>query len=282
MQPDTQQWYGGRLVTATRELEPNERLGLAELRRETIVSLGKTAALALVPLVLLYLGVSGRWLAWPALAVVLYRLRYRFWAVPAELQFVRDSKRDLAAGKVGICEGPGEKIEVLLASGLIWTRKGVRQQDITLLTSASTAAVPEHARLATNYVKPFNGDVSVHQRPLSDAELHELTSYAPGIPLLRGVGGAFTIVCALVALSAVPRYPAVIVASIVICLFITWRIGRGLASVLRTRKDVLRDVAEGYVVIVRRTGGDDRLFEVLPNSRYVWTEGGEPAAWRRT
>lgn len=278
MQPESQQWYGGRLITDTRELEPAERRGLAELRREAIGALATKAFLALLVIAMLTVAITvARPLGYLALAVLLYRVRNRFEGARAELQFVRTSKRDLAEGLVGIC---GD-VEVLLASGLIWSWKGERQTGITLLTRASTAPVPEHARLALNYVKPFDENVSVHQRPLSDAEVAELTSYAPDLPLVRAAFGALTIAAAIVALSTVPRYIPVIVASITICLFITWRIARGLATILRTRRDVLRDAADRYVVIVRRTE-DNQLFEVLPHSHYVWTEGGETAEWRRT
>lgn len=279
MDPETQQWYGGVLVTSTRELEPHERLGLAEMRREMLALVRNTVLmLALIVAVLLAgaLGGSPK-LAAVAFVVVLWRWRNRFETLRAEWQFVRTSKRDVEEGRVGIC---GEH-EVLLSSGLIWKYKGARQHTITLLTRASTAPVPEHARLAMNYVKPFDNNVSVHQRPLSDAERTELATYAPDIPYLRAILGIITIGAAIVALSNVPPYPAVIFASIAICVFITWRIGRGLAAVMRTRRDVQRDIAEGYVVIVRRTD-DQQLFEVLPHSHYVWTEGGEPAGWRRT
>jgi hypothetical protein len=277
VQPDTQQWYGGKLVTATRELEPHERGGILELRREAIRALGKKALLALAVVGMLVAAVLiARPLGYIALAVLLYRLRHSFGGARAELQFIRTAKRDLAEGRVGIC---GD-VEVLLGSGLLWTWKRERQTDITLLTRATTAPVPEHAHLAMNYVKPFDDTVSVHQRPLSDAEIAELTSYAPDLPLLRGFLGALTLAAAIVALSTVPRYPPVIVASIVICLFIAWRITRGLLAVMRIRRDVLQDTTDRYVVIVRRTE-DNQLFEVLPHSHYVWTEGGEPADWRR-
>ena len=280
METETQQqWYGGALVRATRELEPEERLALAELRREQIGELSRAAGVAALILVVFFGAVmagSGP-LAGLFLLVVLWRTRHRLDALRTELQFVRTSKRDVAEGRVAICAD----FEVLLASGLVWTYKGARQHTVTLLPHASTASVPEHARLAMNYVKPFDEKVSVHQRPLSDGEVVELKNYAPDLPLLRAGLGLVTIVAAVVALSTVPRYPAVIAASIAICLFITWRIGRGLAAVMRVRRDVLRDATERYVVIVRRTE-DKQLFEVLPHSHYVWTESGEPADWRRS
>jgi hypothetical protein len=278
VQPETQQWYGGKLVTAIRELEPEERAGVAELRKDAIRAVGKKAVLALFVLGVLFITVAtARPLGYVALGIILYRLRHAFGGWRAELQFILAAKRDLAEGRVGIC---GDA-EVLLGSGLLWTWKHERQTDITLLTRASTASVPEHAHLAMNYVKPFDDTVSVHQRPLSDAEVTELTSYAPDLPILRGLFGALTLAAAVVALSTVPRYAPVIVASIVICLFIAWRITRGLLAVMRVRRDVLQDTADRYVVIVRRTE-DNQLFEVLPHSHYVWTEGGEPADWRRT
>jgi hypothetical protein len=279
VQPDTQQWYGGVLVTATRELEPQERLELEEMRNESIGDLWRAAGVAALVLVLVFGAVligSGP-LAALVLLVFLWRSRHRVDELSTKLQFVQRSRRDLAEGGVAVCE----PFEVLTASGLVWKYKGTRQHTISLLPGASTAPVPEHAHLAMNYVKPFDDRVSVHQRPLSDAEVIELTSYAPDVPLLRGAFGVLTIAAAIVALSTVPRYPPVIVASIAICLFITWRIGRALAAVTRVRRDVLRDVAERYVVIVRRTE-DNQLFEVLPHSHYVWTEGGEPADWRRS
>ncbi|HYK05043.1 MAG TPA: hypothetical protein VE974_25050 [Thermoanaerobaculia bacterium] len=278
MQPESQQWYGGRLVTATRELTPDERLELAELLKNTKRSLKQTAFIGFLALVVLVASVvTGRLLGFFGLVAILYSFRRRFAGARAELQFVRTAEGDLAEGRVGICGN----IEVLLASCLIWTWKGERQAGITLLTRASTAPVPEHAHLAMNYVKPFDDSVSVHQRPLSDAEVAELTTYAPDVPIVRGLFGALTVAAALVALSAVPRYPPVIVASIAICLFVTWRIARGLLAVMRVRREVLRDTADRYVVIVRRTE-DNQLFEVLPHSHYVWTEGGEPADWRRS
>lgn len=278
MQPETQQWYGGRLVTATRELEPHERIALAELLKKTKRSLAQTAFLILLAVVSFFAAVvTERRLGLVPVLAILFAFRHRFAAARAELQFVRTAGRDLAEQRVGICDDA----EVLLGSGLLWTWKGERQTSLTLLSRASTAPVPEHAHLAMNYVKPFDDSVSVHQRPLSDAEVTELTSYAPDLPILRALFGALTLAAAVVALSTVPRYPPVIVASIVICLFIAWRIGRGLLAVLRVRRDVLRDTTDRYVVIVRRTE-DNQLFEVLPHSHYVWTEGGEAADWRRT
>lgn len=278
MQPETQQWYGGRLVTATRELEPDERIELAELLKQTKRSLKQTAFTAFLALVVLVACVvAGRLLTFFAVAALLYWFRHGFAGAREELQFVRTAERDLAEGRIGIC---GD-IEVLLASSLVWMHKGKRHPGITLLPRASTAPVPEHAHLAMNYVKPYDESVSVHQRPLSDAEVTELTGYAPDLPIARALFGTLTIAAAIVALSTVPRYPPVIVASIVICLFIAWRITRGLAAVMRVRREVLQDTVDRYVVIVRRTE-DNRLFEVLPHSHYVWTEGGEPADWRRS
>jgi hypothetical protein len=279
MQPETQQWYGGVLVTRTRELTPDERLELAEVRRETTGDLWRAArviALMLVVLCGAFLIGSGA-LALLLLLVVLWRAGSHVDELRTKLQFVRSSRRDLSEGLVAICE----PFEVLTVSGLVWTYKGTRQHTLSLLPRASTAPVPEHARLAMNYVKPFDENVSVHQRPLSDAEVAELTGYAPDVPLIRGLVGALTIAAAIMALSTVPRYPAVIAASVAICIFIAWRIGRGLHAVMRVRRDVLRDTVERYVVIVRRTE-DNQLFEVLPHSHYVWTEGGEPADWRRS
>jgi hypothetical protein len=279
VEPETQQWYGGVLVTGTRTLTPEERDGLAEMRKETIGDLWRAAAFILFVLVL----ICGAFLLGSGLLAVLvllaasWRSSARVQELTAKLQFVRGSRRDLTDGLVAVCE----HLEVLATSGMVWKYKGTRQHTITLLTRASTAAMPEHARLAMQYVKPFDDKVSVHQRPLSEAELHELAGYAPGLPLLRGAFGALTIAAAVVALSAVPRYIPVVAASLAICLFITWRIGRALAAIVRTRRNVLRDAAERYVVIVRRTE-DNQLFEVLPHSHYVWSEGGEPADWRRS
>ena len=236
------------------------------------------AVLALLAVVVLLVSVlTARPLAFFGLVAFLYSFRNRFERVRDELQFVRTADRDLAEGRIGIC---GD-IEVLLASSLVWMHQGKRHPGITLLPRASTAPVPEHAHLAMNYVKPFDESVSVHQRPLSDAEVTELTTYAPDVPIARALFGVLTIAAAVVALSTVPRYPPVIVASIVICLFIAWRITRGLLAVMRVRREVLRDTTDRYVVIVRRTE-DNQLFEVLPHSHYVWTEGGEPADWRRS
>lgn len=279
METESQQWYGGTLVSATRELGEDERLELAKMRRETIAQSWRAAGVAALVLAVFCgaLLAGSPPLALVFLLVALWRLRNRIEAFRAELQFVRTSKRDLTERRVGVCD----EFEVLLASGLIWTYKGARQHTITLLPRASTAPVPEHARLAMNYVKPFDDNVSVHQRPLSDAEVSELATYAPDVPYLRALLGAMTIGAAIVALSNVPSFPPVIFASVAICVFITWRIGRGLAMVIGTRRDVHRDIAERYVVIVRRTE-DQQLFEVLPHSHYVWTEAGQPATWRRT
>jgi hypothetical protein len=280
VEPETQQqWYGGVLVTGTRELSSDERLGLEEMRRETRGDLWRAAGVVAVMLVVLCAGfvLGNAALALLLLLVSLWRAGSRLDELRAKLQFVRSSRRDVAEGVVAVCD----PFEVLASSGLVWTYKGTRQHTISLLPRASTASVPEHARLAMNYVKPFDENVSVHQRPLSDAEVVELTGYAPDVPVVRGLFGALTIAAAIAALSTVPRYPAVIAASVAICIFIAWRLGRGLHAVLRVRRDVLRDTVERYVVIVRRTE-DNQLFEVLPHSHYVWTEGGEPADWRRS
>ncbi|HEX8616926.1 MAG TPA: hypothetical protein VF911_04985, partial [Thermoanaerobaculia bacterium] len=145
METETQQqWYGGALVRATRELEPEERLALAELRREQIGELSRAAGVAALILVVFFGAVmagSGP-LAGLFLLVVLWRTRHRLDALRTELQFVRTSKRDVAEGRVAICAD----FEVLLASGLVWTYKGARQHTVTLLPHASTASVPEHAR----------------------------------------------------------------------------------------------------------------------------------------
>jgi hypothetical protein len=147
-------------------------------------------------------------------------------------------------------------------------------------------AIPQHARMAANFVRPIDGveDVLAHQRMLSDAEVGEIIAIRPPFPL-KGLAGAAVLLIAVIFFAVVGtrehllgmQVMAMIVAAI--DAFFVVRIVR----FIRFRQTLQRDIDHRTVIIVRRREGKDLgpAGEYLAHTNIPWTDGGEPVAWRK-
>lgn len=278
-----QEWFGGIPVTGSRPLTPAERSGIVWLRREALQQLWKAAAIFVVVTALAVaasIGDGSPALLWLLIAVLAIRhggIANRYIALS---RFVRDVKRDLDAGAMVICSDDDVRLEVLPASHLLWSRNGVREDGLLLLSRGETAALPEHARMAARYLRPWDETTSVHQRPLTEAEHAELAGYVPPFPLARVAAVVVLLLAIGMAVPYALRADAKLLFLILIPAAAVWLLGRSALGAIRWRAGLRADLAERIAVIVR-TESDQRLREVLPHASLLWSEDGAPAAWRR-
>gem|GEM_PF-3145270 len=313
---ERQQWYAGLPLAGARPITEEERQGLLEIRWQWRRRLFFALILALGgPLLAL--------VAWsmpddavqnvliPALALLIFSLLNRAPRRFAETRYwLRGLRRDLAEGSMARCAGPTQQVlqgwstdgneprrltgpfdsgeemtlEILPHSHLLWSRNGTRMHETIVVSGSATAALPEHAAMAANFVQEVRDDLFMHQRALSAPELVELDAYAPRVALVRIVlalvsiiGTAVTVVLALIG-----RTELLLLAAIFFCT-IAFRVSPRIVRELRGRRRIGRDIALARVLIVRRKKGDELAapIEVLPTSGILWTEAGAPANWRK-
>lgn len=283
-----QLWYAGLPVVTTRSLAPEE---LEQI--DTIIRRGSmySAAFALLVAALMtvsFVTTSG----WTTLIAVMVfpgvLTQFPAFALPWT---IRDLRRDRAAGFVYVCESAGDdqqaagSLEVLPRSRVIWARNGRRLEGLTRARVTTTAALPQHAAAAANFVRPIddNEQVLVHQRPLSEGELRELDAYAPAVsaPRLVLVGVAAFGLIASFSLAVQGRITTLLVPAAFALL--TAVAGFTTFRAVRLRRRIEGDLRYGYVLIVRIRDGETLSVphEFLPHSRILWTSAGEPANWRK-
>ena len=283
-----QLWYAGLPVVTTRSLAPEELQNV-----DAVIARGWTysAAFALLVLALLTIAFYTSSIWTTLIAVMVFRAVLTQFPPFAPPWTIRELRGDRAEGVVYICQAtgdddlPGGALEVLPRSRVVWRRNGVRPVTLERARVTTTAALPQHAAAAANFVRPIddNEQVLVHQRPLSEGELRELDAYAPAVsaPRLILVGiAAFGMVASYlfamegrIATLLVPAAFAVLTA---VAGFTTFR-------AMRLRRRIEGDIRYGYVLIIRIRDGETLsvAHEFLPHSRILWTSAGEPANWRK-
>lgn len=281
MTDETRRWFGGLPVVASRTLTEEERAHVAELRDDFRKAVWKSLGL-----LGLLIGTSLLQIYWRNSFGIVIVLIALLRGGPIRLQGYRGlasaMARDIAAGMVEICEEGPIRIEVLPQSHVLLRHNGLLKDELVILSAGSTAGVPEHAKMAANFVRPVNETTSVHQRILSDDELRELRGYLPRLPFGRLVLVA-TAIAGLIA-SAILAWFISPDAWVLFAIFgiVVFFSARPVVHALRERSDVARDAAERVVVIVKVTHPNgSSTVEVLPRSGILWTEEALPASWRR-
>lgn len=219
----------------------------------------------------------------------------------------------LALWKAGLIspQAPQCWIEVLPGSRRVWKVQGEIVKGWILAPSREVADTPEYAAIAAQWVEPFSpsrdGRVPVGHREMSAQEIDELRRYARRLwPRLVPAAAFFTLLVlgrlALHAFTpeasrAAPSSWSAL--SVIAALWFDYRLVMGVINARR----LLRAAQIGRVLIFRLERGpqndedgaptapgevsaevttDPFTVELLPVSRWVWTEDGRAAGWRRT
>ena len=272
-----------------RELESTELERLNEVSRsvwaETVTSCALLILACVSAIAVSFVSLVTDWYGTALLCATSGLIRYlprrRFfsWRVLGGL------RRDRTRKSVYVCKSEDITLEVLCHSHLIWSRNSSPPEQPVVAHATTTARLPEHAGMAANFVHPAgeDGQVFVHQRVLTPAELAELDSYAPrpsvALFILAGVGllgGAATFGLALRG-----RLQSLL-APFAFAVIGIWAARAGLQA-LRARKRIAADLEAGFVLIVRTKNGDalSPASEFLPFSTILWSEAGVPATWRK-
>lgn len=285
---EAQLWYAGLPVTGTRWLDEDELRELRErVRRkpdESKVLIG--FAIVAGSLLLLSIWIEDlqgffRIVNLP-LAVILTMATQRSTANKHLL------RNDADSGMVAICSSLDQTIEVLPHSAMLWSVDGKRTTKWQRVTKSATMPMPEHAKMAANFVRPVEGaanNVDAHQRLLSDAEAMELASAMPAFPVRRAIGAALLIVVALLFLDGAieEHFLGMGMIALIAAAIAAW-VAMPLPRLLRFRRAIRRDIAQRTVIIVRQPDENEELgpaLEYLAHSQIAWSFGGQPAQWRK-
>jgi hypothetical protein len=212
--------------------------------------------------------------------------------------------RDLRAGSIELYQfssqtGVGTTPVEILPSGLIWRSDGWRTEKWETVNRVETAAPPEFAAIAAEWLEPVPGSemegLHLGHRELSQAELADLRRYLrrlvlrPAIPAVLLSAWAGMGVTASLLHGRLPQGFHLV--------NFAWVSGLAavslfhLAKALRVAFRLRRDQVIGRVIIVRQAmpetaeggspaGAMSPPAEYLPESRWVWTVDGQPAPWR--
>jgi hypothetical protein len=191
-------------------------------------------------------------------------------------------------------------LEVLPVSQRVWRANDRPVRGWFVVSWARTAEQPEVARIAAGWLEPVGTieDVDLHQgqRELSAEEKDELRRYAKDLwrkPLLPAL--IFSLWCFPLAAYALwtSRWPADLGGvMLAILTAVTILSDYGVFLRLRQARRIGRDLAWGFVIIVRARAddekgaegaapGEEHLYESLPHSGLLWTEDGRAAGWRK-
>ena len=231
------------------------------------------------------MNLTGGWLSFAILMLLMGILRYLPQRRLFPLRTLLQLRRDLTAHRVYTCRTGEVTLEVLAHSHLVWSRNGETVSPPVIAHATATAATPDHAAMAANFVRPTEHDAQfhIHQRTLTADELLELESYGPRpsfvLTALAAVGVIGTV--ATYTWAALGRLPTLAPAVLFFAIgtWATWKV----VKARRAHRHIRADLEAGYVVIIRvRQGGDlGPPTEVLPVSTIVWTESGTVAGWRK-
>jgi hypothetical protein len=182
--------------------------------------------------------------------------------------------------------------ESLCGTGRLWSVGGVRSRSWMLFPLQTPAAVPEHATVAANWVKPIASQgaatLLARMRPLSTderAEIAGLLRRSLRRTMREGAWVAVTLALLLPGSLRARSIAGLRLAGATICALVLVRFGRKVVRDVRLARALSRDRAVGLVQIVRTREAKDAEMspatEILPTSRVAWTRGGEPVPWRR-
>lgn len=296
-----QHWFAGLPVTGSRTLsdeelrEINARLTRPAIRQKYLIPLIVVAA------AILLLGVYGGYFRdFPRLINVAIVIALSV-ALREKVNSDQALRHDVDTGHVVICSGDSRQlvsaigqqtgespvtIEVLPRSAILWTVDGRRVEKWRRVHRSTTMAIPQHARMAANFVRPIDGveDVLAHERMLSDAEVDEIIAIKPPFPLKRIAGAAvlLTAVIFFVVVGTREQLLGMKVMAVIVAAIDAYVIVR-IVRFVRFRRTLQRDIDHRRVLIIRRREEGDLgpANEYLPHTNIPWTEDGEPVAWRK-
>lgn len=307
--PGANEWYAGVPFQDTRELTLEERYELQTQQRRLLW----TGCLALMLSIFTLIGMFfvlliGEFVSIPpfvAMLLMLLLLALTAWILMTGLTrcgYAVGLNADLRAGylkRYAFLKEDGElyEMEVLPASNRLWR---VNQEMVYRWVSRKpvwVANVPEIAHVAAEWVSPPEGasqdEPHYNWRALSETEKLELSRFANGLVFkLLPLTLFLTIWLIILAASTlsrgdIPADPISFVILAVIVVAVNWQFIVRCMQASRLRRD--RDA--GQVVILRwlqqesdaeanRQPALSPPVEVLPRTRFVWTENGRPAGWR--
>jgi hypothetical protein len=234
------------------------------------------------------------------------------------LRLAKQLSRDLEDGTVKQFEGPARemivtndllkqisrlglapddqgrfRLEILPVSGRVWKVQGESLGKWVQLHRSEVAPPPPFAQLAAQFLEPVHEaedrTLSRGQREMTSEEAAELLKHARQVwksRLFWAVLLNFWFVSSLVS-TATSNEGYGTEAYIIFSLFaaaVLWYDASFFRRVWTTFK-LRQDAREGRVIILgsNDTDGikDQEVFEVLPNSKWIWTVDGAPAPWRK-
>ena len=150
-------WYGGLPATGMRWLGEEE---LRELRRRVWRKPDASKPLIVLAVVVGVLFLLSFWIG--DLHGFFHTSTYPFGLILA-LALQRSTannstlRTDAEAGFVTICSNGEHTIEVLPGSAMLWSLDGKRVTKWQRVTRSTTTPMPEHAKMAANFVRPVDG-----------------------------------------------------------------------------------------------------------------------------
>lgn len=124
-----------------------------------------------------------------------------------------------------------------------------------------------------------------HHRSLSVSERQELTLHTRRLwqgPLIGVLITGCLFIVSVTSLAAKTTSVSLFLWTSAICYgLFSLTLGRLLIQRLREARILKRDLRQGEVEVHQAGGEPTAVFEVLPASGWQWTQGGQPAPWRR-
>lgn len=308
--------YGGFPVVERRALSWDERREverwLRSLRWAMVRTYGTFAALEVAVVLAQWFELAPFFRALPLallLILVLYSSNQRFLGRAPLFSLYGQLRLDANCGIVYVCRGPTEEpvipayspggrvelpvplgheevtLEILPESATIWTFNDRRTWAPLIIAELRAAKPPQHAQMAANFVKPVKlKGFHTHQRALTEEEHAELRFYIPEVRfaemayvfLLLVAGALFTAIAFRQADLTLFVGGAGLLLLGIKCLF--WALKK-----LRIARTLREDAEWNFVLIVREELNGELAppREFLGHTRWLWTEGGSPAGWRK-
>lgn len=209
-----QHWFAGLPVTGSRTLTGEELSEIkARLNRPAIRQKYLLPLIVLAAVILLLAIYGGYFRDFPRLLNVAIAIAVTV-ALRDKVNSDQALRHDVDTGHVVICSGDSRQlvsaigqqigesrvtIEVLPRSSILWAVDGRRVEKWRRVHRSTTMAIPQHARMAANFVRPIEGveDVLAHERMLSDAEVGEIVAIKPPFPS-KGLAGAAVLLAAVI------------------------------------------------------------------------------------
>lgn len=309
-------WCLGLKRTGSRRLDEVELARVAELARAALASLWKPALPVLLsPFLLLsgavFLdddrrgGTAGAVLGISFLAAGVVLLGAGLLRSLAVLRRWRHLRQDLAQGEVECFgevgaaaeETPGARtLEVLPRSQALLSANGkpiLRWLAAPVAEATPPPAAPLRLAVSKTLADRLDSSVVVERRRLSAAELEELARH---ILRLQAPSGTLVLLIALtvlglaLSLAAGETFRGLLPRDLAYAALVSLALGLNIWVYLRARRlarRLARDRQDEWVWILAKeaaagtaTAVEAPTVELLPASRVVWTENGQPGGWR--